>query len=234
MKFKLLKESFTIHSELNPIIFNSEKKIKEDIRKRLIEIADRFVDKIRQDNIPIKVYDYWLVGSNAAYNYQTDSDIDVHIIISLEESREPKILQALYDYIKSSFNDKYDIKIKTHPVELYLEDINTTVASNGIYSLLKNKWIKVPKQEEDKILYPEETDLYREYMSRFYNLSNKKDIEDFIDELYILRKESLTTEGEYGLGNLIFKEFRNQGKINQLKEKLRDIESKELTIESLQ
>ena len=96
-----------------------------------------FVDSIKEDQIPIKVYDYWLVGSNAAYNYSDVSDIDLHIIVDINSLElNPYLISLLYNYVKSSFNDKYDIKIKGHEVELYLEDIETSAVTNGIYSLM--------------------------------------------------------------------------------------------------
>ena len=41
------------------------------------------------------------------------------------------------------------------------------------------------------------------------------------------------TEGEYGIGNLVFKEVRNQGLLQQLKDLLNLNTSKELSLESL-
>ena len=67
------------------------------------------------------------------------------------------------------------------------------------------------------------------------NTMNKSEqIENFIEDLYDLRKESIATEGEYGLGNLVFKEFRNLGYLDNLKE-LRKVEKgKELSLEKLE
>lgn len=63
--------------------------------------------------------------------------------------------------------------------------------------------------------------------------SDSDRIADFIEDLYNLRKESIATEGEYGLGNLVFKEFRNLGYLDNLKEVKRQIKSKELSLEQL-
>lgn len=58
-------------------------------------------------------------------------------------------------------------------------------------------------------------------------------IAKFIEELYDLRKESIATEGEYGLGNLVFKEFRNLGYLDNLKELRKQEKTKELSLEQL-
>lgn len=193
-----------------------------------------FVDSIKEDQIPIKVYDYWLVGSNAAYNYSDSSDIDVHVIVDINTlGLNPYLISLLYNYIKSSFNDKYDIKVKGHEVELYLEDIETSAVTNGIYSLMQDKWIKEPIQQNDVEIYDvTETELYKDWFDRYQNLGDRE-AEQFLDDLYIMRKMSLASEGEYGVGNLVFKEFRNQGILQDLKDKKYKYRSDELTLESI-
>lgn len=229
-----LNESFETHDTLNSRLFNLDNnKLKEDVRIRLNEIANLFVENIQEDEVPLKVYDYWLVGSNAAYNYNKDSDIDIHIIVDMEDVNvNPYLLRLLYDYIKSSFNDKYEIMVKGHEVELYLEDIKTTAVTNGVYSIKQDKWIKVPTKVEVKKYEVEDTPLYNEIYKKFSELSDEQ-AEQFLDDLYILRKESLISEGEFGLGNLIFKEFRNKGYIQELKDMKYRFKSQELTLENL-
>lgn len=228
-----LKESLVIHSQLNSKLFDKESHLKKDVRDRLIEIGDDFVSGLKEDGVPLKVCDYWLVGSNAAYNYQPDSDVDLHIIVNMEDlDADEKILRLLYDYIKSSWSQKYNITIKGHPLEIYLEDSRTSSASNGIYSVKKDKWIKVPEPQEDRKLYPEDSDLYKDWLSRYNNLEDEE-VEQFIDDLYLMRKEALAAEGEFALGNLIFKEFRNSGRLDNLKDRKNEIKSRELTLESL-
>jgi hypothetical protein len=87
------------------------------------------------------------VGSNASYNYSNNSDIDVHIIVNNEDiSCDKNLLNILYNYMKSDFNKNYNIKVKGLDVEVYIEDINTTSITNGIYSILHNEWVKFPEE----------------------------------------------------------------------------------------
>ena len=231
---KLLKEVFEIHNQLNPRLFGYENQLKDDVRLRLIEIADILVESIQEDNIPIKVYDYWLVGSNAAYNYSSESDIDVHIIVDMEQELNPYFLKLLYDYAKSSFNDKYNIKVKGHEVELYLEDVDTSAVTNGIYSLKQNKWIKIPvKTESIKTIEIENSQIYKDTYNAYINLKDE-DVEQFIDDLYLMRKISLSDKGEFGEGNLVFKQFRNNGFLKDLKDRKYAYKSKQLTLEKLE
>lgn len=55
-------------------------------------------------------------------------------------------------------------------------------------------------------------------------------IDEFIDNLYELRKTSIAKDGEFGLGNLVFKEFRNLGYLDNLKELKKQEKSKELSL----
>ena len=56
--------------------------------------------------------------------------------------------------------------------------------------------------------------------------------QDFINKLYELRQSSIEKEGEFGVGNLVFKEFRNKGYLDNLKELSKKETSKTLTLES--
>ena len=226
-----VSENFKINKELNQDLFDGDK-LKGEVKDRLIEIADTFVDSIREKKIPVKVYDYWLVGSNASYNYTDKSDIDVHVIVDMNVDVDSYLLRLLYDYIKSSFNDKFDIKVKGHEVELYLEDVKTSAVTNGIYSLTRDEWIKKPEPMEEREIDIEGTDLYKAWKERYESLS-ESDIEKFIDDLYLLRKESLITDGEFGDGNLLFKQLRNEGILDELKDRLYKKKSDELTLENL-
>lgn len=230
---RTLKESLDTHSKLNSKLFDANQILKEDVRQRLIEIADNFIADFISQGIPLKVYDYWLVGSNAAYNYQVDSDIDLHLIIdSSDIEADPKIIRLLFDYAKAAITKNYDIAVKGHPVEIYLEDGGSSAASNGVYSIKNNRWIKIPKPLEDATVHPEKTQEFEDLLSEYYRLEDDE-IEAFIDKLYMIRKESLASEGEFGLGNLIFKEFRNTGRLSDLKERLYQHKSSKLTLESL-
>ena len=60
---------------------------------------------------------------------------------------------------------------------------------------------------------------------------NSDDIKEFIDDLYNLRRDSIADSGEYGLGNLVFKEFRNLGYLDRLKEMKNAEMSKEFSLE---
>ena len=57
-------------------------------------------------------------------------------------------------------------------------------------------------------------------------------IEDMINKLYLMRKYSLWIDGEVGQGNLLFKEIRSLGLLDRLKDRLYELRSKYLSLES--
>lgn len=232
----ILDESIERHETLNSKLFDENNKLKEDVREALLNVKDEFLKDLSENKIPLRVIDIWLVGSNASFNYTDKSDIDLHIIANLDDVCEDTcLLQILYNYVKASFNKRHDISIKGLPVEVYIQDVNSNSVSNGIYSLQDDEWIKFPEQ------LPEyETDTTKlvglQDLLRIYNTLDRTNIEQIkslIDYAYIIRQKGLV-EGEFSDGNLSFKEFRNLGYLDELKDLVAELRSKELSLESLQ
>ena len=219
-----------MQKELNPKLWE-DKKLKRDVREAIIDIVSEFMDNLI---IPVEILDVRVVGSNASYNYTEHSDLDVHIISNLEIVGSPtEIVQALYNSERSNFNRTHNIKIKGIDVELYVEDVNSSVTSNGIYSVIDDIWIKEPqmvKERSVKIDKKELRDLVNSVKSVLAD-GDSNDIKDCINMLYLMRKDSIAIDGEYGVGNLLFKEIRNRGLLNALKDKYNEMISDELTLE---
>ena len=143
-------KSFRKQQTLCPKIWSDDNKIKSIVRLRLLDIADDFIDWI---NMPwIKSEGIILTGSICNYNWSSFSDIDLHIQVEFSKVDDRiDFVQSYFDSKKNEWNDNHDgLKIYGFPVELYVEDINAQTASQGIYDLEKNDWIKYPKQHEDR------------------------------------------------------------------------------------
>lgn len=231
-----INEALEMQSNLNTKLFDDDC-LKEDVRDALYNIANTFIEDVKQNNIPIEVVDIWLVGSNASYNYSDHSDIDLHIIVDTDNLDCTGLLNIVYNYVKSDFNKNHDITVKGIPVEVYIEDQNASAITNGIYSIVEDTWIKYPEKIENIPEFnPEESEAYsnvKEWVLTALQSGDLNDVQDAINRLYLLRKSSLATDGEFGEGNLIFKEFRNDGSLDKLKERKRELVDKELTLEQL-
>lgn len=225
-----LDEALEVHEELNPKLWNNTE-LKEDVKNKLLEIANTFIEGL---DFPLNVADIRFLGSNASYNYNEHSDIDLHIISNFDLVYIDKdILQQLYNASKNTFNNNHDITIKGIPVELYIEDMNSMNATNGSYSLLKDEWVKVPEPINYDI--PDYSEDLQEKVNEVEEVllsTSKEEVENLINEIYLDRKDGLATEGEASIGNLVFKELRNMDLIQRLRDRFNELESEELTLEN--
>lgn len=251
---KQTNEDIEKHDTLNPKLFEGNE-LKEEVKKALLKVVDAFVEDLKESDVDIKVKDAVIIGSNVNYNYTKDSDIDLHIIADSKDSKYPgELLTLLYSAYRSIFNKNYDITIKGIPCEVYVELDEVHGISNGIYSLY-NGWLKEPEQKNVPELDEESFNkLFNEWEDKYFALldeigitpeemlalkETKEDLEasekvyDFIEDIYELRKDSIANEGEFGLGNLVFKEFRNLGYLDALKHLTKILKGKELSLENM-
>lgn len=231
----ILTEKFEVHDILNPKLWTSNNKLYDDVKTRIVEIVNQFLSTSCED-VPLNIVDIRLVGSQASYNYNQYSDLDVHIITNfdlLPASKE--IIQALYNALKAKFNSDYNITLHGIDVELYVEDVNSNVTSNGIYSVINDSWIKFPKKltEIPQVDISKEILEWEQKITQALNSNDSELVISTINDLYILRKDSILLDGEYGVGNQIFKELRNRGYLDNLKDSYKHFRSKELTLEHL-
>lgn len=235
-KDKIIKESLLSekleYDELNPVLWTKDKKLIPEVKEKIMELVDEV--KSYLDDIDLKVLDVQLVGSNANYNYTDKSDVDVHIITNFDAYGTPEdMVAALMQANKTNFNKSYDINYKGYDVEIYIQDVKSSTASKGVYSVLNDKWIKLPEKVDvpDVDLEPELSE-YKKEIKKAIDDKDADYISKLIDDLYLLRRNSLMVDGEFGKGNLIFKTIRNDGLLDELKEKRNEIKSKELSLES--
>ena len=228
---KNVLEDFQLHETLNPKLWKDNKLIPE-VRQKLLEISENFEQYVE---IPMHIVDVVLVGSNASYNYTQYSDIDVHLIVNtdLTEGVPEDIQTLVFNLKKTSFNKEFDIKIKGIPVELYVEDLHSSVQSNGIYSIRRNKWVKEPQPITiEKRDLTQELDACTERINAAITSKDYEQITNVLDALYLMRKNSISIEGEYGRGNEIFKTLRDKGLLSKLKDSMNRCISSNLSLES--
>ena len=148
----------------------------------------------------------------------------MHLLIDKDKLKCDKLVD---DYIldkKALWAMNHDIKIKGYPVEVFAQDVKQeTPADQGVYSLLKDKWVIKPKKEFVNI----KSKSFKSKVNHFINLidyfinNNIKDlnaIEKLKEKIRLFRTAGLKTKGEYSYENLIFKELRNLGYIDKLKD----------------
>lgn len=228
-----INEEVIIHDTLNKKLFSKDNKLFPQVRDRIFSIVQEFLN---YSDLEINIADIQLVGSNVSFNYSDQSDLDVHIITNFDlYDASSEILQQLYNAKKTIFNDKFDIKIRGIDVELYIQDINSGIHSNGIYSVTEDNWIKFPKPITDIHQYDftNELENWTATINDMIENKNYEAIINAINKIYMIRSNGLAKDGEYGKGNQLFKELRNSGLLQKLKDALNDSISKKLSLEGL-
>jgi hypothetical protein len=240
---KIVK-SFETKDNLSKEIFNQTKegfKMKEDVRKRLLEIADDFTESF---GVEFFIHDIILTGSLSNYNWSEFSDVDLHILIDMSEIETGNgssilqiIIKEFFEAKKNVWNEKHDIKIKGYDVEVYVQDVNEPHISSGVYSILHDKWEIEPKKEtpnidDRKIL--EKGEDFAKKIDQLINLGPNNEvlpkIESLRKKLKQFRQSGLESGGEYSYENLTFKLLRRNGYIEKLLKLKSDITDKKLSI----
>lgn len=243
-KSKKIVKSFKSKDTLTPQIFDEvdgEFHLKSEIRKRLLEIGDNFIESFGVDFF---IHDIILTGSLANYNWSQYSDVDLHIVIDMEEIVKDKdkdyvqnIFKEFFDAKKNIWNEKHDIKIKGYDVEVYVQDLNEPHVSSGVYSILHDKWLVEPDKVKPNIDDKKIVEKGEEYVNLIDNLiksPNQDNILDKIDNLRqkikTFRQSGLESGGEYSYENLTFKLLRRNGYIEKLLNFKNDVINKKLSL----
>ena len=203
-----LEEDIEKHDTLNPKLWNSDNTLKKEVREAILRIVDDFVSKLKEDEIKLELKDIKLVGSNCSYNYTDKSDLDIHLVADTETLECPdNLYPLLYSAYRSIWNKNHDVTLNGVPAELFVETSDTeqmteakqqtAVKSNGIYSVLKNKWIKEPVAEDipdiDMDEFEEQFKLWEDRYNRLIG-DNEIDVDMPIEEAVITESNQL-----YGL-----------------------------------
>lgn len=237
-----LIEAVEKHSKLNTKLFTKDEVLKDRVRNKMLEIVDEFLADLKEQEVKIKVDDILLIGSNASYNYTKDSDIDLHILADAGATKyDSEVAAALYSAYRSLFNKQLDIKLFDIPLELFVETEGSPRVSNGVYSVKKNKWIKKPVHEEipdydtkalDDIVGKWEAKC-KELVDdiKADKLADEKRVVKMLEDIYDKLRKKGIAKGEYSIENLAFKELRNKGYLDKLKEYRNELVSKRLSLE---
>ena len=224
--------SFTPQQELNPKIWPNGK-INSRVRLKLLDIADDFFKTLKIGWL--KPIDILLTGSMANYNWSKYSDFDLHLLLDFSDVDEN--VDFVHEYFtakKKLWNEEHEnLMIYGFPVEVYVQDIDENLISNGIYSLYKNKWIIEPSKDnlqslgQDKETIKSKAIETMKKIDALYNatfdINHGSDGEKLLAQIQKLitiikgiRKQSLTKGGEMAAGNIFFKILRRTGYIEKL------------------
>ena len=230
-KEKIDFSSFGVRSTLNPKIFDVDQHMHQEIRRRLLMIADDFFETLKVEWVDIQ--DIILTGSLANYNWSKFSDVDLHILLDFEDVDDN--IELVDEYFKSKkdlWNENHNITIKGYDVELYVQQTKQTHASSGIYSVLWDGWVLKPdttkkeidtKKVEQKVnsIVDAIEEIYFMYKSGEYDKTIRM-VKNLKEKIKKMRQAGLDREGEYSFENIAFKVLRRTTYLD----KMWEIESK--------
>ena len=220
-------EIVTVNKNLNPKLWTNGTLIPE-VAAKLEDIARAFEEFVGVD---LDVVDYTITGSNANFTWTEYSDLDLHLIIPgtpTEEQRE------LFNAKKALWSEQHDITIKGLPVECYVQGADEPHHSTGVYSLTKTAWLVEPKKVKPDVDDASIEAKKDAILAQIEHALLSKDIEKLRtvkDKITQMRKAGLARAGEWSVENLVFKILRNLGLIDQITEKIRELEDSELSLE---
>jgi hypothetical protein len=212
-----LGDAVKFNDKLNPKLWGADEHLLPEVQSKLLEIAEDFREFLGITDLQLK--DITISGSNAAYTYTPHSDIDLHLVVDLPEADSSEVYRELFDAKKYQYNDQHNIKIGGYDVELYVQDANRPHHSQGIYSVLHNDWVDVPKRRKTNIDDVSTRSKYKDLEQRIEQAvaSGDHDVMSALStKIRDLRQAGLDQHGEFGPENLAFKMLRSQGKIKQL------------------
>ena len=78
-----LADAVKFHRCLNPRLWARDEHLLPEVKEKLLSIAEFFQEFLGVDDLKVK--DITVSGSNAAYSYTKNSDIDLHLIVEMPD-----------------------------------------------------------------------------------------------------------------------------------------------------
>ena len=213
-------------------------KLDNEVRNGLLKVAQDFVKELKDsNNISIKVDDIVIIGSATNYNWTNYSDIDLHVVTDYKKlDMSAEDAQTLFDAIKVGWNNKHDITMKGHDVEIYVQDTAHIPTSASEYSVLNDKWLKEPVKESPKFDKDLIKKKYKEYKNKINSLLKKHDeaaLKKLLEKLYKYRQSGLDKGGELSEENIVFKILRAYGYLDKIKDSISTIYDKKMSVKEV-
>ena len=224
-----LSDAVKFNARLNPKLWGRDEHLKPEVREALMKIADDFRSSLGVTDLDLK--DITLSGSNAAYTYTPNSDIDLHLVVDIPDDA---VYRELFDAKKYAYNNQHNIRIGGYDVELYVQDVDQPHVTQGEYSLLNNDWIQVPRRQRADVVDQNTRSKYQDLKQRIKDAIKSGDHETLaglMSKIKQLRQSGLDQHGEFGPENLAFKMLRTQGYIQRLVDARNAAKDQELSID---
>jgi putative chitinase len=223
-----LADAVKFHRRLNPRLWGRDEHLLPEVRDRLLTIAADFQEFLGVEDLDVQ--DITISGSNAAYSYTKNSDIDLHLVVKMPDN---PVYQELFTAKKYQYNDEHNIRIGGADVELYVQPADQAHHSLGIYSVKNSDWISVPQRKRAQVDDACVRDKTADLDARIHAAVKSKNIDAMStlwDKIKTMRRVGLEQHGEFGCENISFKLLRNSGCIKLLKDAMMAAQDRELSL----
>jgi predicted nucleotidyltransferase len=226
-----------INDTLNEKIWNNDKMI-PIVKIDLLKIAKKFIDYLEMPD-DTDIEDIIVTGSIANYNYTDQSDIDLHIIVDFKTvNPDFDLITKYFDFAEKNWKGLTNFKIYNHDVECYVQDSNDNLVAGGIYSIIKDEWVKHPEKKDivfdKKMIKTKVIDIIKQIKSLEKSKETPEiilsELEKLKDKIKNYRSIGLDKNGEYSTENIVFKILRNNGFLDSLNKEKYNLLNKELSI----
>ena len=201
------------------------RRLNKEVAINLRAIAKDFFDSLGLGDTQFE--DITFTGSLANFNYTKFSDIDLHILVDFKKiDADAELVREYFSAKSSNWNNKHDIRIFGHEVELYVQDSNEPHHSTGVYSVQNDQWLAEPKRKEPEIDEKMVKRKVKSFIDMIERVQDKYDVQKYQDahtaakklikKIKKFRQSGLEDKGEYSYENLTFKYLRNYDHIKDL------------------
>ena len=220
--------------------FWQDEKLNPEVRKVILAIVKNY---LKSTNLEINIDDIdeiEFTGSLANYNHNKFSDVDIHLLFDFSKlGKDPDFMRELLVAKAINWNDRHNVTIFGHEVELYITDAGTDHHSTGVYSVKNDEWLVKPVRDPKlsaELNLNKVKDKADKISKKIDMLVVKDDLsydalEVLKDKIKKMREAGLETGGEYSTENLAFKLLRRRGELNTLYTLMNQAQDAELSLD---
>jgi hypothetical protein len=118
---------------------------------------------------------------------------------------------------------------------VYVQDAQQVHHSVGVYSVLDDKWLKIPERKEDTVDRAEVKVKYKHFVGSIRAALRSDNLQaslQVMENIKRLRQQGLDREGELSVENITFKVLRSKGYIDRLREHISILKANKLSLET--
>lgn len=235
-KERLDEVSYRIYNDtLCPKLWDENQHLDPEVRLNLLRMAYDFYKKTK---FTAPIIDVWFMGSAANYNWTPESDADVHVIIDFSKLQMPnETASKVAKAAGAQWNNEHNAYVKGHKVEINIQSVKAEKPYiTGIYSLVKDEWVRKPSHlnvKIDKSLIQTKYAGMKKYVETVIASGDRERMKAAKDYLDAFRQYGLDNGGELSIENIVYKILRSKGLIKGLKSAIVAAYDKQMSVDEV-